>query len=209
MQISEQGDSLEQFEQSETTSTSTHVATGQRTEREARKAETTCASESSPQKRQLNSRVRKDKQHLHAMRHAVLSQFPLQALACLGENTRRLRRMEHALRFELKPTGLLADMLFDRMWSSYLRCLLAARAEGLVVSSTKQSPDFSAVMLGNDESVFGNSDLFRQLLLVQRYDSHFSREMFRSLGLLILLRNRGETGLEECIEKMLGLKRDQ
>ncbi len=76
-------------------------------------------------KRQPNLGVRKDKQRLHAMRHGILSQYPLQALALLGENTRRLRQMERVLRTELKISGTLQNILFDRVWSCFLRCLLA------------------------------------------------------------------------------------
>jgi hypothetical protein len=183
----------------------------------------TSVPESSRPKRKPNLGARKDKQRVHATRHAILSQFPMQALALLGENTRRLRRIEHALRVGLKPSGILADILFDRMFSSYLRCLLAARAEESTLAPAKRHGDALAqtpnlvdaelptLIFETSENADGNfpRDLFRQLLLVQRYDGHFSREMFRCLGLLLILRNGGETGLEQCVEKMLGVKRDQ
>lgn len=177
--------------------------------------EATSVPESSRHQRRPNLGARKDKQRLHAVRHAVLSRFPLQALARLGENTRSLRRMEKALRTELKPAGMLENMLFDRLWSCYLRLLLAARAEGTALSlprgaedATMQAPDLvkgelPALVWRTRENANGNllPDLFQQLSLAQRYDAHFSREMLRYLGFLLLLRNKGGSGLEGCVEK--------
>jgi hypothetical protein len=51
-------------------------------------------------------------------------------------------------------------------------------------------------------------DILRELVLVQRYDRHFSREMFRALAILLVLRKSGENGLEQCIGQMPGLKKD-
>jgi hypothetical protein len=39
------------------------------------------------------------------------------------------------LREELQPVGILAELLFDWMWSSFLRCLLIARTEAKVLTS--------------------------------------------------------------------------
>jgi hypothetical protein len=186
------------------------------------KVDATGVPESSRPKRPPNLGVRKDKQHLHAMRHGILSQYPLQALALLGENTRRLRQMERALRTELKISGILLNILFDRMWSCFLRCLLAARVEGISLFPTKgtehapaQTPnlvegEIPLLVWGTNENANGNvpPDLFQQLSLVQRYDAHYSREMLRYLDLLLLIRNRGEVGLEGCSEKMLVPKSD-
>jgi hypothetical protein len=47
-------------------------------------------------------------------------------------------------------------------------------------------------------------DLFRQLVLVERYDKHFSREMYRALAMLLILRSGCEAGLQQCVGKLLG-----
>jgi hypothetical protein len=44
------------------------------------------------------------------------------------------------------------------------------------------------------------------LVLVQRYDRHHSREMYRSLALLLLLRRGGEAALESWASEMFGPK---
>ena len=136
--------------------------------------------------RQTNLGVRKDKHRLHAMRHAVLSKFPLQALARLGENTRSLRRMERELRAEVKPSGRLANLLFDRFWSCYLHCLLAARMQSATLFRGKgseappaQTPNLVEgelpTLIWNSNNENANEtlppDLFQQLTLVQRYDT--------------------------------------
>jgi hypothetical protein len=166
---------------------------------------------------------RKDKRHLHTTRHAVFSKYPLQALARLGENVRHLRTLERLLRAELKPSGTLGAILFDRLWSSYLRCLLAARAEAVALtpkSRPDESPGSTPVLREDtlptlvwkehtSESDVFSSDLFRQLVLVERYDRHFSREMFRALAMLLVLRSGGEPRLGQCIEKNFGLGNDR
>jgi len=166
---------------------------------------------------------RKDKRHLHTTRHAVFSKYPLQALARLGENVRQLRTLERLLRAELKPSGTLGAILFDRFWSCYLRCLLAARAEAVALTP-KSRPDESAssrpviredtlpTLVWKDhplDSEVFSPDLFRQLVLVERYDRHFSREMFRALAMLLVLRSGGEPGLGQCIGKTFGLSNDR
>ena len=54
---------------------------------------------------------RKDKHRLHSMQYAVLSRYPLEALARLRENIRCLRITRKFL-VELKPSGFAAEMLF-------------------------------------------------------------------------------------------------
>lgn len=204
----------------------THKEFNEQSTSEYSSRESAVAAERSPEPSQKararSPKARKDKQRLHVMRHAVLSQFPLQALARLGENVRPLRRMERQLRAELKPSGMLGDMLFDRGWSSYLRCLLAARAEETAMLPNLHGRDLPAqtprieegeipiLMFESSETMEQNLSpyLFRQLLLVQRYDSHFSREAFRCFGLLLLLKNGGEAGLQQFIEKALGIRRE-
>jgi hypothetical protein len=166
--------------------------------------------------------TRKDKKRLHSMHHGALSRFPLEALASLGENIGSLRKIERKLRAELKPSGIVADIMFDRLWASYLRCLLAARAEALAVVSVNQPaglarpasflreatlPTLVTQDRGSDNEVL-SPELFRQLVLVERYDRHFSREMYRALALLLIQRDGGEVGLEQYIGKLVGLNRD-
>jgi hypothetical protein len=47
-------------------------------------------------------------------------------------------------------------------------------------------------------------DIFRELVLVQRYDRHFGHDMFRTLSLLLTMRDGGEDALRQSIELMLG-----
>lgn len=161
---------------------------------------------------------RKDKNRLHSTRHAVLSRYPLEALARLGENVRSLRNLERGLRAELEPPGVAGAILFDRFWSSYLRCLLAARAEGVVFDPTDrhaEKPDHAAeiredvlpTLVLNDQAPANRAfppDLFRQLTLVARYDRHFSREMYRAYALLVIAKGGGQAGLEQCLVRALG-----
>ena len=186
--------------------------------------QTTASECSSPLVAPMNDGRRKDTGHLHATRHAALSRYPLEALRHLGENPKTLRRLEHQLRAELKPRGVIAAIFFDRFWSSYLRCLLAARCElnalppaeipagqGSGSPSLRQGEVPTLVLPERqDERVTYEAlppDLFRQLVLVQRYDRHFSREMYRALAMLLVLRSGGEEGLEQCIGHMLGVKK--
>jgi hypothetical protein len=166
---------------------------------------------------------RKDKNRLHTTRHGVLSRYPLEALASLGENTRNLRRIARKFREELKPSGILANTLFDRFFSSYLRCLLAARAEAATFAPIDQPAgeprhfvslkerDVPTLVI-EDSSGAGEAhlpaDLLRQLALAARYDAHFSKEMYRALALLLVLRNGGEAALDQCVGKILGVSRE-
>ena len=161
---------------------------------------------------------RKDKNRLHSTRHAVLSRYPLQVLTRLGENVRSLRNLERKLRAELEPAGVAEGILFDRLWSSYLRCLLAARAEGVVFDPTDrhaEKPDCAAeiredvlpTLILNDQAPANRGfspDLLKQLALVARYDRHFSREMYRAYALLLIAKKGGQAGLEQCLMRALG-----
>lgn len=64
-----------------------------------------------------------------------------------------------------------------------------------------------AVELGSIPKI-GNieQDLLRELTLVQRYDRHFSKEMFGALALLLVLRRSGEAGLEDALTKIFGIR---
>jgi hypothetical protein len=169
-------------------------------------------------------RRRKDKGHLHATRHGALTRYPLEALGRLGEDVRSLRRMERRFRLTLKPVGEIAALVFDRFFSSYLRCLLGARIEALTlvptasvsepqVLPTLRERELPTLILPEENDCKAiiaalPPDVFRELVLVQRYDRHFSREMFRALAMLLVLRDGGEGGLEQCIAQIVGLKKD-
>ena len=167
-------------------------------------------------------RKRQDHGRLHATRHAVLSRFPLETLERLGENVKKYRAIERRFRAVLKPDGEIALMLFDRFFSSYLRCVLAARFEsGVVVSRTSSANGPVAPAFLHDGAVptlifpdvtDGESippslppDLFRELALVQRYDRHFNNDMIRTLYLLLAVRDGGEDALRQSMELMLGI----
>lgn len=167
--------------------------------------------------------ARKDKNRLHATRHGVLSRHPLETLARLGENVRSLRRIERKFREELKPSGILAEMLFDRFFSSYLRCMMLARAEAATFTPPYPPAGESSLVTSLKERevptlVFQDSsgtteahlsaDLLGQLALVARYDAHFSKEMYRALGVLLILRSGGEAALEQCAGKIFGVSRE-
>ena len=169
---------------------------------------------------------RADQGHLHASRHAVLSRFPLEALQRLGEDIKKYRRIERRFRETLKPEGEIGRFLFDRFISCYYRCVMAARVEANSISRTATSASPSAVMPSLHErdvptlvlqdgersdsiNVIFPPDLFRELVLIQRYDRHFSREMFRALRLLLVLRDSGEEGLQQCIGHILGASKQQ
>jgi hypothetical protein len=165
---------------------------------------------------------RKDAGHLHAVSHAVLSRYPLEALRHLGEDPKALRRLERRFRTELKPQSAVGEILFDRFWSSYLRCLLAARTEANVF--LRQHQDRSKVksssnLVGRDlptlvveqSSELGlrseplAQDMLHELALIQRYDRHFGKEMYRALALLLVLRRNGEAGLEDALASAFGV----
>ena len=182
-----------------------------------------CAGAIGQEELQRGPRNRKDKNRLHAAHHAVLSRYPLEALARLGENTKSLRRIERKFRAYLKPTGIVGDALFDRFFSSYLRCVLAARAEAAtfapidqpagqagLIASLKERELPTLVFQESDVAgeTYLSADLLRQLALAARYDAHFSREMYRALAMLLMLRSGGEAGLDQCVGKILGVNRE-
>jgi hypothetical protein len=166
---------------------------------------------------------RKDAGRLHAMRHAVLSRYPLEALRHLGEDLKSLRRMERRFRAELKPQGAIAELVFDRFFSSYLRCLLAARTEANVFARQGQASNRrktesrlvdggglpTLVVETSVEPGLSHEGLeagtLHELSLVQRYDRHFGREMFSNLALLLVLRRSGEAGLEDALASAFGV----
>jgi hypothetical protein len=169
-----------------------------------------------------NKGRRKDAGRLHAVRHAVLSRYPLEALRHLGEDTKSLRRLERRFRAELKPQGAIAEVVFDRFWSSYLRCLLAARTEANVFlrqgQDSNQGKTKPCLLDGHfptlvvDQSAGAvltpaplGAETLHELALVQRYDRHFGKEMYVTLALLLVLRSSGEAGLEDALASAFGV----
>jgi hypothetical protein len=145
----------------------------------------------------------------------------LQTLQSQGEDIKKYRRLERRFREVLKPVGVIAWMLLDKFWSSYLRCVLAARAEASAFARTASSAhppevapslherDVPTLVLPNGQEAAPihetlPADLFHELVLVQRYDRHFSREMYRALSILLVMRDGGEAGLQQYIEQILG-----
>ena len=170
-----------------------------------------------------NKSRRKDVGRLHAVCHGALSRYPLEALRHLGEDLKSLRRLERRFRAELKPQGAIAEVVFDRFWSSYLRCLIAARNEASVFlrqgQDSKQGKAKPRLLDGHlptlvvdqcaepgltPESFDG--DTLHELALVQRYDRHFGKEMYGALALLLVMRRSGEAGLEDALAKIFGIR---
>ena len=163
------------------------------------------------QRRRRATRARKDAGKLHATHHGVLSRNPLAALIRLGENPRHLRKIKKMLRAELKPIGVVGEILFDRAWSSYLRCLLIARVEADLfmpvdrgdsdrVPELKEMDLPTLVFAEPDAPNYDFSDdLMKHLETALRYDGHFAREFYRAVGLLIALRGGGVAGLLDCL----------
>jgi hypothetical protein len=170
-------------------------------------------------------RGRSDRGRLHATRHNMLSRPLLEALSRLGESARALRSLERDFRKALKPNGVVANVMFDRMWLSYLRLLLIARTEANVVTPAEASPErerSTATILEKDVPILvlaGRSDgprisqpflaqLEQNLTAIGKYDKHVAREFFRALAFLLLLRDGGESNLAAAIKNMTGLGRE-
>jgi hypothetical protein len=163
------------------------------------------------QRRRRGTRARTDKGKLHARHYGVLSRNPLEALIRLGENLRHLQKIEKMLRAELKPIGMVGETFFDLGWSSYLRCLLIARAEAHFFTPVDQGdsdrmPELKEMELptlvfpGADATNFRFSDdLMKQLETALRYDAHFTRQFYRAVGLLVAMQNGGLAGLLDCL----------
>jgi hypothetical protein len=157
----------------------------------------------------LRNGGRTDKGRLHAARDSVLSR-------CLSE-----------LRAVLKPKGPVGNLFFGRFFSCVLRLILIARLEqiGLAPRSnaskkqitvpslregsmpvllTAEEHEDSTAVSGTIEAL--EPDMYRRLALIARYDRAASREMYRTLGLLILMRDDGENGLANGIRAAAGIK---
>ncbi len=154
---------------------------------------------------------RKDNQRLHITHHGILSRAPLEALVHRGENLRELRKIERLMREQLQPEGIFSELIFDRAWASYLRCLLIVNVEKQAFTMLDHRADTAArlpalaererptLIFGDDAEVVNGFplELMSYLAIVQRYDGHFAREFYRAAGMLLALKTAGETGLAE------------
>jgi len=195
---------------------------GERSQSSTANSEIVTQEGSAPGARKNNRQKRSDAGRLHATRHGVVARYPLEALRHLGEDPSVLRRIEKGFRAELKPQGAIAEVLFDRFFSSYLRCLLAARVESSMFLRQRQehnnenltsklltAPLPTLIVEKTVESGLPKGmdrEVLNELALVQRYDSHFSKEMLKALGLLLVLRRNGEAGLEAAFCNLFGVE---
>jgi hypothetical protein len=175
-------------------------------------------------KREPRKACRTDSGKLHRVKHGILSREALDALVQLGEDRKTFRRLERQYRAALRPTGPLGDLFFDRFWSSYLKLILVGRLEtklfaGQSVGKSKSAslalvPGRLPTLVSQDpdgqpvEGIPLNEvlppDLLHGLVLVQRYDRHHAREMYRALAMVLLLRRGGEPALEDWASEMVG-----
>ena len=135
--------------------------------------------------------------------------------------------MEAELRAELKPTGPLGNLLFSRLWSCVLRLILVSRLEdiGLIMKAAPSEGGAAIARLqegsvpilvtpSEDNEVSGgpqklepfDQDLFHRLALIARYDRSASREMYRTLAFLLVMRDGGGKGLTAAIRAAAGIK---
>jgi hypothetical protein len=169
-------------------------------------------------------KVRTDKEQTHYSCHGLLSRDIERALVRLGESLRNLRRWERKFRSVLKPQGDVAELIFDKWWSCHLRQLLIAKVEAaaflagnpkrvslrLPVLQEQSQPTLVYAPDGEEDENFGQHvphDLLQQLSVTQRYDAHYSREGNRLFGLLLLMRDGGESTLVEILETNLGVNK--
>jgi hypothetical protein len=175
-------------------------------------------------KMEPRERRRADSGKLHRVRHGILSREALNALVQAGEDRKTFRRLERQYREALRPVGPFGDLFFDRFWSAYLKLILVGRLETQLLSgksASKSDATTLALVPGHLPTLVSShadsnpvetiplneelpSDLLRGLVLAQRYDRHHSREMYRSLALLLMLRRGGEPALEDWAREMLG-----
>ncbi len=207
---------------------SDHIGSQQSTDcNEDTSAEPELPNQAEPPRTGRRNGGRTDQGRLHTVRDSVLSRGLLETLCRRGENRRSLRRMEAELRAELKPTGPLGNLLFSRFFSCVLRLILVSRLEDIGSIPTRlPSKDGVAILSLHEGSVpilvthsedngessgpnkpepF-NQDLLHRLALVARYDRSASREMYRTLGFLLVLRDAGGKGLTAAIRAAAGIK---
>jgi hypothetical protein len=156
--------------------------------------------------------ARTDQDQLHITHHNILSRHPHEALVKAGENSRELRRHERALLAELQPQGIVAQCLFDHCLSSSLKCLLSNRAEKNLFEAQNR-PSEERLREANKIALAGgqpknDNDFFKNLSIIQRYDSHHSRQFFKTLAVLLALRGTGQAGLARVLGKAFAQGKD-
>jgi hypothetical protein len=141
----------------------------------------------------------------------VLSRNPLESLIRLGENPRHLQKIKKMLRAELKPVGIIGEILFDKGWSAYLRCVLISRVETHLFipvdrGDSERMPELEEMELPTlifpEPSATNyrfSDDLIKHLETALRYDGHYAREFWRSVVLLIAMQSGGLAGLLDCL----------
>lgn len=194
------------------------AASGTDSEKEA-------AADNRPVRAQAVRARRADSGNLHAVRHGVLSREIMAALVRLGGNAKTYRRLERQFRAALQPSGPWGELFFDRFWSSYLRLMLIGQLESTLLTREPRrdgGEEKGATLVPGEQPMlvlpssngggeksqlpFGElpPELLRQLVLAQRYDTHYGREMYRALAILLLLRRGGEQALEGWAAETLG-----
>jgi hypothetical protein len=166
-------------------------------------------------------RARKDKTQSATTRHGVLSSHPREALIKAGANRRELQRIERSLREELRPKGIIGQILFDRLLSCLWRCSLIALKEKNVFAAENRPCNFKERLEQADQSlalrilninsnISDNQpiDLLKNLSITQRYDAHFFREFSRALDMLLALRGGEDAGLTLLLAKTFGQNKD-
>lgn len=163
---------------------------------------------------------RKDKNRVHATHHGILSRNALEALVRSGENVRELRRVKRLLRAELQPEGMMGEIIFDRAWSAYLRCILISRTEANILAPkdpalgpAERTPILREsrlpTLVYEDAEMLRSfsGELLRCLALVQRYDAHVVREFYRAVGMLLTMRGAAP-GITQQLAKAAGGNKD-
>jgi hypothetical protein len=148
----------------------------------------------------------------------------LETLRRNGQNLKPLRAMEKTLRETLRPAGPLADLFFDKFWASVLRLTLsslleesattrsdaeifgAARLPQIHRRSEPMLSEFESDGESNRGLANSDADILHRLSLLGRYDAAASREMYRCLSLLLVLRDEGDPGLIEWAKAAAGIK---
>lgn len=140
-----------------------------------------------------------------------------------GANVKELRVIERGLREMLCPEGPLAELFFDKFWACVLRLMLCGQLEGLPaaaesdVSSSHRLPQlrrgfepmlsqFDDANVNRSSPTTSDTDLLHRLSLIARYDRAASRELYRCLSLLLVLRDQGEAGLSDWAVATAGIK---
>ena len=110
---------------------------------------------------------------------------------------------------KLEPVGHaefvenVVQMIFDRLLADEKFLADFAVAKTLVLP---EGGDGS--MDVPEKTIVRDSDVFRRLALVARYDRSAAREMYRTMSLLLIMRSEGETGLENWVRATAGIKNE-